>query len=255
MYLCGLKGIEIINHKYLRKMKKQARFLMIIAMMICSVCAFAQKPFAGNITFEMSAEGSNDPNLTAQLAEQSVEYIVMGNNSRMEVSQGIDVITIANGNNKTYTIILGIPGYGKYYIQQTEEDLQKRLTTAKYDYKYTEDTKTISGYNCKKVIMTITDLETDESETSVLWVTEELGLGDDINFYERPGLKGYPLSMETQKEINGENLTLIQTATKIVPNKKVKSTQFLLPSDAKPFEEAPEELKQMLGGMGGDDDE
>ena len=236
-------------------MKKQTRILMVIALMICTLGAFAQKPFAGKITFEMSAEGTSDPNIAAELAEQSLEYTVMGNNSRMEVSQGIDVITIANGNNKTYTIILGIPGYGKYYIQQTEEDLQKRLTTTKYDYNYTEETKTVSGYNCKKVVMTITDLETDETETSVLWVTSELGLGDDINFYERPGLKGYPLCMETEKELNGEKVTLIQTATKIVPDKKVKATNFLMPSDAKPLEDAPEELKQMLGGMGSDGEE
>ena len=56
-------------------------------------------------------------------------------------------------------------------------------------------------------------------------------------------------------EINGENLTIITSATKIVPDKKVKPTAFLLPSDAKPIEEAPEELKQMLGGMGDDDEE
>lgn len=236
-------------------MKKQTRILMVIALMICTLGAFAQKPFAGKITFEMSAEGTSDPNIAAELAEQSLEYIVMGNCSRLEVSQGIDVITIANGNNKTYTIILGIPGYGKYYIQQTEEDLQKKLATTKYDFKYTEETKTVTGYNCKKVIVTVTDLETDEEITETLWVTTELGLGDDINFYEYPGLKGYVLSSEATKEHNGEKVTLIQTATKIVPDKKVKATNFLLPSDAKPFEEAPEELKQMLGGMDGDDEE
>lgn len=236
-------------------MKKQTRILMVIALMICTLGAFAQKPFAGKITFEMSAEGTSDPNIAAELAEQSLEYTVMGNCSRMEVSQGIDVITIANGNNKTYTVILGIPGYGKYYIQQTEEDLQKKLATTKYDFKYTEETKTVTGYNCKKVIVTVTDLETDEEITETLWVTTELGLGDDINFYEYPGLKGYVLSSEATKELNSEKITIIQTATKIVPDKKVKATNFLMPSDAKPLEDAPEELKQMLGGMGGDDEE
>ena len=51
-------------------MKKQIRILMVIALMICTAGAFAQKPFAGNITFEMTAEGSSDPNVAAQLAEQ-----------------------------------------------------------------------------------------------------------------------------------------------------------------------------------------
>lgn len=227
---------------------------MVIVMMILSVSVMAQKPFAGNITFEMSAEGCSDPNVAAELAEQSLEYTVMGSNYRMEMSQGIDVVTIANGTNKTYTVILGIPGYGKYYIQQNEEDVNKKMSTTKFDYNYTNEEKTISGYKCKKVIVTATDLETDEEESAVLWVTTELGLGDDINFFEHPGLKGYPLSTEVKTEMNGEDVTLITQATKIVPNKKVKPTMFMLPSDAKDIKEAPDELKQMLN-MGGDDEE
>ena len=227
---------------------------MLIVTMMLSVSLMAQKPFAGNITFEMTAEGCSDPNITAELAEQSIEYTVMGSNYRMEMSQGIDVITIANGSNKTYTVVLGIPGYGKYYIQQDETDVQKKLSTTKFDYNYTDEEKTISGYKCKKVIMTATDLETDEEESVVMWVTNELGLGDDINFFEHPGLKGYPLSTEVKTDMNGENVTIITQATKIVPNKKVKPTMFLLPSDAKDIKEAPDELKQMLH-MGEDDEE
>lgn len=233
---------------------RKVRFLMVIVMMIFSVSLMAQKPFAGNITFEMTAEGCSDPNIAAELAEQSMEYTVMDNNYRMEMSQGIDVITIANGTNKTYTVVLGIPGYGKYYIQQDEAAIQKKMATTKFDYNYTDEEKTISGYKCKKVIVTATDLETDEEESAVLWVTNELGLGDDINFFEHPGLKGYPLSTEVKTEMNGENVTLITSATKIVPNKKVKPTMFLLPSDAKDIKEAPDELKQMLH-MGEDDEE
>ena len=233
---------------------RNVRFLMVIVMMIFSVSLMAQKPFAGNITFEMSAEGCSDPNIAAELAEQSMEYTVMGSNYRMEMSQGIDVITIANGTNKTYTVGLGIPGYGKYYIQQDEAAVQKKLATTKFDYNYSDEEKTISGYKCKKVVVTATDLETDEEESAVLWVTNELGLGDDINFFEHPGLKGYPLSTEVKTEMNGENVTLTTTATKIVPNKKVKSTMFLLPSDAKDIKEAPDELKQMLH-LGEDEEE
>lgn len=234
-------------------MKKQTRILMVIAMMICTLGAFAQKPFAGKITFESTVEGCSDPNIAAQVAEQVQEYTIMGNCYRMDMSVGIDVSIISNGNSKTVTTLFNIPGYGKYYNQMTEEDLQKRLSTTKQDYTYTEETKTIAGYTCKKVIVKETDLETDEEETSVLWVTTELGLGDNINFASNPGLKGYALSTEQKTEISGEEVTIITTASKITPDKKVKPTNFLLPSDAKDFSEAPEELKQMLGG--GDDEE
>jgi hypothetical protein len=228
-------------------MKKQLRLMMIIAMMICTVSTFAQKPFAGHITFETTAEGCSDPNVAAELAEQTVEYTVMGNSYRLDMSVGIDVSVISNGNNKTVTTVFNIPGYGKYYRKITAEELQKKQANTKYDYKYSDETKTIAGYTCKKVIVTATDLETDEEETATLWVTNELGLGDDINFAEHPDLKGYPLSTEAKTEINGEQVTIITSATKIVPDKKVKATEFLLPSDAKDFKDAPEDLKQMLG--------
>ncbi len=235
-------------------MKRTIRLFAIIAMMIASVSAFAQKPFAGKITFEVSAEGISDPNVAAELAEQSVEYTVMGNCYRTDMNVGIDMTTIVNGNNKTYTIILGIPGYGKYYIQKKQEDLEKKKSTQKYDYQYTEETKTIAGYNCKKVNVTVTDLETDEESSVVLWVTNELGLGDEINAFDHPDLKGYPLSTEVKTEMNGENVTIITTATKVTPDKKLKPSAFLLPSDAKDIKDAPEDLKQMLGGLGEDDE-
>lgn len=234
-------------------MKKQIRLLMVIAAMFLTVSTFAQKPFAGRIVFEITAEGTTNPAIAAELAESSMEYIVMGNNYRMNMNQGIDIITIANGNNKTYTVVLGIPGYGNYYIQQTAEDLEKKQNKVKTDYEYTEETRTIAGYNCKKVNVKVTDLETDEEENAVMWVTTELGLGDDINFYDHPGLKGYPLRTEMKTEIDGENVTLCTTATSITPDKKIKPTMFLLPSDAKSIKEAPDELKQMLG-MGADEE-
>ena len=156
------------------------RIFTIIAMMILSVSAFAQKPFAGNITFEATSPDCSDPNIASQLAEESQEIIVMGNNWRMNMSMGIDVIIISNGNSKTLTTIFDIPGYGKYYNKVTAEKLQEATANIKRDYEYTDETKSVSGYNCKKVLVKVTNLETDEENTDVLWVTNELGLGDDI---------------------------------------------------------------------------
>lgn len=226
------------------------RIFTIIAMMVLSVSAFAQKPFAGNITFESTSPDCKDPNILSQLAEETQEIIVMGNNWRMNLNVGIDLIIISNGNSKTLTTIYDIPAYGKYYNKLTADQLQEMTANIKRDYEYTDETKSVTGYNCKKVIVKSTNLETDEEKTEFLWVTTELGLGDEINFAQYPGLKGYPLITEEKKEFNGEEFTVITTATKITPNKKVKATDFLLPSDAKDFEDAPEDLKKMLGGGG-----
>lgn len=224
-------------------------------MLFGVVTTFAQKPFAGTITFETTAEGTDDPNIAAQLAEMSQEVIVMGNNTRTNMSQpGIDVISIANGDYNLKTTVIDIPGYGKYYIEQGAEELKKTFDKVKFDYKYTDETRTIAGYNCKKVDVTATDLESDEENTLVLWVTEDLMTGPNINFGDYPGLKGYVMRTEVKRTLEGNDITIIVQATSVKPDKKVKPTTFLRPSDAKSFDEAPEDLKKMLG-VGGDDEE
>ena len=93
--------------------------------------------------------------------------------------------------------------------------------------------------------------QTDEEKELVVWVTDELNTGENVNFTTYPGLKGYVLSMEVAQEINGENIILIQIARSVTADKKVKASSFLRPSDAQPLDEAPEDvkngLKQMLG--------
>lgn len=229
-------------------MKKQISLWIAVIMIFGTLTMFAQKPFAGTITFEVSAEGSSDPNIAAQFADVSEEVIVMGNNTKTVLNQmGVGIIQISNGDYKLATYIIDVPGLGKYYTEQEAADIQKMFETTKIDYEYTEEAKVIAGYNCKKVNVKITDLESDEEVIHVAWVTSELLLGDDINFSTYPGLKGYPLSLETPREINGEDLTVITKATAVTPSKKVKSSSFLRPSDAINFKDASDDVKQMLG--------
>lgn len=229
-------------------MKKQISLWIAVIMLFGTLTMFAQKPFAGSIKFEYKAEGSNDPNVAAQFADVSQEVFVMGNNTKTVIDQmGAGIIQISNGDYKTSTTIIDIPGLGKYYIELEAADIQKKFETVKIDYEYTEETQDIAGYKCKKVIEKITDLESDEESSLTLWVTSDLMTGDDINFSTYPGLKGYPLGLEMPQEINGEELTVIQKATAVTPSKKVKSSSFLRPSDAINLKDASDDVKQMLG--------
>lgn len=229
-------------------MKKQITLWLAVIMLFGTITTFAQKPFAGTITFAWSAEGTDDPNIAAQLAELSQEVILLGNNTKTVLNQmGVGIINITNGDYKLVTTVIDIPGYGKYYVEQDETEVKKRFETTKMDFNYTEETKTIAGYNCKKVVIKTTDLETDEEDEIVLWVTSDLMTGDYVNFSTYPGLKGYPLSIEVKKEMDGQEITLVQKATAVTPSKKIKSTEFLRPSDAKDIKDAPAELKQMFG--------
>lgn len=229
-------------------MKKQITLWMAVIMLFGTITMFAQKPFAGTITFETTAPNSTDPNIAAQLAESTETVMLLGNSTRTDVNQmGVGITVITNGDYKNVTTVIDIPGYGKYFIEVEGEKLQKAFETMKIDYDYTQETKSICGYDCKKVNAKITNLETDDEETVVYWVTDGLLTGDNINFLTAPGLKGYALCTEQNQEISGENVLFVKTATAVTPNKKVKVGNFLRPADATNIKDASQEIKDMLG--------
>ena len=229
-------------------MKRKISLWLAVIMVFGAVATFAQKPFAGTITFSTTAEGTDDPNVAAELADMTQEVILMGNSTKTVINQsGVGIINIANGDYKLVTTVIDIPGYGKYYIERDENDIKKSFETSKLDYNYSDEKMTIAGYECKKVTVKVTALETDEENSVILWVTDGLMTGDAINFSSYPGLKGYPMRTEVKRDINGEELTLISSATKVTPSKKIKSTEFLRPSDATNIKDAPADLKAMLG--------
>ena len=107
-------------------MKKQISLWLAVIMVFGAVATFAQKPFAGTITFATTAEGTDDPNVAAELADMTQEVIVMGNNTKTVINQsGVGIINIANGDYKLVTTVIDIPGYGKYYIERDENDIKK----------------------------------------------------------------------------------------------------------------------------------
>ena len=229
-------------------MKKQILLCFVLTILLGATQLSAQKPFAGTITYELSAENTDDANIISQFAGQTKDVIILNNCTKtLADMQGISIIAISNGDYKSGYQVIAIPGYGKYYTELTEADYKEAFETSKFDYEYTEETKEIAGYQCKKVNVKVTDLETDEEETVVVWVSNDLVVGDNINFSTMPGLKGFPLRTESVTDVQGSTFTYVETATVVKPSKKVKAADFYLPSDAVNFKDAPDDLKQQLG--------
>lgn len=223
---------------------------MFVALLCGVMTLSAQKPFAGRIQFETTVEGSDDPNVQSALAGMTTEYLVMGNNQKIVISiQGFGQITIMNGDYNIIYHIIDISAFnmGKYYKEVKGDELKEQLSKRKIDYDYTQETKEICGYTCKKVIASETDLESDEVSKTIYWVTTDLNVGDNINFATAPGLKGFALSTETETSFGDETITMIHTATLVKADKKVKASAFYRPSDAVPYAEMPEEVKAQLG--------
>jgi len=233
---------------------KKVCLIMAVVMLGFVALVSAQKPFAGTIKTHTHIEGTDDPNILSQ-GESDASIQIFGNYTKtvMSPQEGFGVISITNGDAKSAITILDIMGMGKYYIETPAEKILEAQKTVKYDYNKTGEKKTIAGYECEKVVITMTDLETDESKSFVEYVTTALNVGENVNFAETPGLEGYSLRSEVKRDIEGTEVTIITEVTEIIPNKKLKVVDFMMPSDAQDIHTNPQLMKML--GMGEDEDE
>src|SRR4051812_31237224 len=104
-----------------------------------------------------------------------MQITMKGDKSAMEILTAPNagkVKTIFDKKEKTMTILVDKDGTNKMAMVQKMPDASATEGTSAKDAKITvtNETKTIDGYNCKKVIA-----ESDES-TTTMWVSEEPGL-------------------------------------------------------------------------------
>lgn len=233
---------------------KKIALVLVVVMMGFTALVSAQKPFAGTIKMHTHIEGTDDPNITSQ-GESDYSITLFGNYTKTVISpqDGFGITTISNGDAKTVTVLLDIMGMGKYFIETPADKIQERLKNIKMEYKNTGEKMTIAGYECEKINITATDLETDESENMVVYVSKVINAGDAINFQQYPGLAGYPMRSENQTDVDGTPVTVVVEATEVVANKKIKVVDFMLPSDAQDIKTNPDLMKML--GMGGDEEE
>ena len=234
-------------------MKKVCLVLAVIMMGFISLVA-AQKPFAGTIKFHTHIEGTDDPNITSQ-GESDYSIMLFGNYTKtvMSPQEGFGIINISNGDAKSVTMILDIMGMGKYYIESNPEKIKEKQKNLDYKYDKTGEKKTIAGYECEKVNVTVTNLETDETDNAVVYVSTAINSGADINFQQFPNLNGYPMRIEQKEDVDGTEITMVIEAMEVIPSKKIKAVDFMMPADAQDIKSNPELMKML--GMGGDEED
>lgn len=235
---------------------KKVTLILVSLILIGLTSAFAQKPFIGTIKSKMSVEGTTDPNILSQIPESTTTIIYENNTKTVtELAPGvINMINIVRGDLKKTYVIFDITGMGKFYIENSEEDLAKEKENTDVKFNYTGEKKTVAGYECEKVVVTVTDKETDEETNIIAYVSKSLVPSANINFGSQfQGIEGYPLRTEVKTEANGTEITMITEAFEITPSKKIKMAEFLLPADG--TKTTMKELMKMLGAGGEEDDE
>ena len=238
------------HFKFIYMKKIALLFLVILFTASCSLQA--QKTFTGEITYKMSLEGTDDPNLIAGFESITPIITILGNKSKTVIkpNESFAITQTWDGDKGTSSVVVEITGMGKYFKKMDAEQVKNKIKFNDYKYRYENEFLDILGYKCQKVNVTITNLEDDTQTEKILYVTKDIGTAK-LNGEEYPNLEGYPLRIVSSSKMLCEECEEVIFATKITP-KKIKPVDFLLPSDAKNIEEAPE-LKEMLKGLFGEE--
>ena len=164
----------------------------------------------------------------AMLPSESICYF-SNNSCRTESDgfMGMKMVTICT--KEEMTMLMDI--MGKKIAMNPRDDKSMKAKTPTISY--SEETKKIAGYDCKKAILVF-----DEDTKMVVWCAEGItGGGSWGGNFEN--LKGAPL--EYTADLNGMSMTM--TATK-VSEEKVSKKKFEIPSDYEFM--TPEQLQRQF---------
>lgn len=200
--------------------------------------AQSKKPFEGTIVYSLNFDDAGlDPASASMLQGREMIVYIKGDKSKMEMDMGMmKTSTISDNKAGTAVTLMDIMGQ-KLALKMSKEEIEKQRSEVKEPtIKYTDETKDVAGYKCKKAIAT-----TDEGEELAIFYTDEIPNRSAAN-NQFKGLNGFPL--EYQANQNG--LKMLVTA-KSVKVGKVDDSKFKISSEYK--EVTQEELQKMFGGQ------
>ena len=223
--------------------------LILSAIVLFSSCSILQggKEFKGKITYKMEYEGEDlTPSQIAQMP-QTTEVTVLGNKEKSTTIFGMaEVTNIKNPDEDLFVQIIDAGDFGKYAVVKSLTEVENDSTNKNpmedwsSDIQFTEQTKDISGFTAKKIVVTLSKEGEDDKMFDAYYIPEIGGTEQNKgSIYE--GVEGMMVEF---KQFQGP-LTVNIKATEIEEG-GVKDLDFYIPADAEQVTE--EELKEKLSG-------
>ena len=156
--------------------------------------------------------------------------------SRSEFRGGINsTISIYNSRTNSAVVLMDAMG-NKIALATTNEDInQEKLKQSKFTVEYTDETKAIAGYKCKKAIIKL-----EEGTVIEVFYTNEINLSTkDLTNPYSDKIRG--IFMEYVISQNGFDMKFIATKVEL---KKIDDNLFIAPEGYKYV--TKEELKEMF---------
>jgi hypothetical protein len=205
------------------------RKLLLLLFVLASFNVFAQKKMTEGVLVmkqTMSSENAMAQQQFAAMGDMITTTHFKGNKSCAELSNPMsgDVTVIMDQVSQEMLMLMDNPMMGKLYAKQslelTEEQLSKIKVTA------VDETKTILGYECKRI-----DVTTEEQGTEVtisFFVTDAFEIPTQQTAMFGDKFKGLPMYFEMKMNQMGMEFVITTEVTEIreekVPDSKFNMT-------------------------------
>lgn len=202
-------------------MKKTILALSLFLLCVINVDAQNKSNFEGVVTYSISFEGSGlPPEALAMFKGAETVIYLKGDKYRTDMIMPMQsTSSIVDNKNKNSVTLMEIMGK-KFLIRMKEDEIKKEQDAAKETtIKYTNETKVIAGYNCKKA-----EISVKEGKGAVInvYYTDEI-LNNDIKPVYK-GLKGFPLEYSANQ--GGMNMKF---TAKSISKTPVADSKFEIP--------------------------
>lgn len=218
-------------------------FVMTMILLLSASAVNCQSMFTGRITYEISYPGSAIDYATRQQLPDEIEIVANDELVRTEMEAGeLHQVKITNSEDKSVTTILEILRE-EYVIRKSHDEVKESIRELpEPKITYTDETKEILGYECKKAEAVVYDQFGDEQVIEIYYTEEIKGepFNFDLPYNEIPGLM-------LEYEVRAGNLNMRYEATEIKSRWGIfiSSRNFRVPSDAAEitFEELQDKLQ------------
>jgi GLPGLI family protein len=194
----------------------------------------------GTVSYSVTVDGL-PPEQASMMKGMELTMSFKDKKSRVEFSSAMMSTTTVSDDDGSLTLMDGMGQ--KNYIKMTKADIEKETKKSpEPKITYTEEKKTIAGYECKKAIVEVKD-QKGETQKLNAWYTEKLpnnGAGRMGGQFK--GLKGAPLEFET----NQGPMKMKMTATKVTLS-PIADSQFKISTEGY-TEVNPADMQKMRGG-------
>ena len=219
--------------------------MVFIAMVLFTPLANAQKaPFTGTVIYDVKAEGDLPEQAKAMMPKEMIIKIAADKQSSFFKSDMMAIKMISDALKQESYNMMSMMGQKVVIISTAKQlsDLKKKegITTS---FKTTNETKTIAGYLCKKVFMTVISKDGKEVYMDG-YFTDDIDVSRFMYLNTFPEFKGFPL--EFTMNVGPVSLRCVARNLK---KEDIPASEFVIPSDYQPT--TMEGLKSLFGGVAG----